>query len=285
MPSHSVIGVDLGGTKVSVGRIGDGVIQQVVTRPVSASAAAEVVLDEICSCIDAVLDDAVVGIGCGVPSLVDVDEGIVYAVENIPSWQRVPVKRYLEQRFSLPAYVNNDANTFALGEAYFGVGKGVRHLVGVTLGTGMGTGVVINGHLYCGANCGAGEIGMIPREGGILEHFCASQFFSERAGASAKTLHDRALAGDQESRSVFAAYGREVGTALMMVMYAYDPEMIVLGGSITRALPLFSASMYKRLEDYAYQHALARTRIVPSETDNVALLGAAALYYDAQPQR
>jgi glucokinase len=83
---------------------------------------------------------------------VDVEKGIVYSVINIPSWHEVPLKQILEDRFGLPVFVNNDANCFAMGELYYGSGRGYRHLVGLIVGTGLGAGIVVNGRLYSGAN-------------------------------------------------------------------------------------------------------------------------------------
>ena len=145
-----------------------------------------------------VFDSSVVGIGCGVPSVVDVAEGIVFEVQNIPSWKEIHLKAALEDRFGVPAAVNNDANAFAVGEHVFGKGLDFRNLVGMTLGTGLGTGVIIEGRLYSGANCGAGEIGMMAHKGLTLEDYCSGQFFSREgtcvAGDESST--GRARAGE-----------------------------------------------------------------------------------------
>jgi len=282
MAVPAIVGVDLGGTSVRAARVLDGKVLARAARPVPAAAAADVVLDAVLATAAEVIDDSVGGIGCGVPSVVDVARGIVYAVENIPSWREVPLKDAFERRFDRSAFINNDANAFAVGELHFGAGRSFRHLVGVTLGTGLGAGVVIDRRLYSGPNCGAGEIGSIPYRDGTIEQYCAGPFFRREAGVGGDVLCGRAERGDAGALRLFHAYGRELGHAIMTVLYAYDPELIVLGGSIARAFAYFEAGMRERLADFAYQHALAGVKIVRSELADAALLGAAALYLDAR---
>ena len=277
----AILGVDLGGSGVRVGKVRAGELERFAAAPISGRERAEVVAGEIFRAIDGVIDAEVAGIGCGVPSVVDVERGIVYSVENIPAWQEVPLKDDLERRYGVPAYVNNDANAFAVGELHFGHGRGHRHLVGLTLGSGLGAGVVIDGRLYIGANCGAGELGAVPYREHTIEHYCAAPFFQREAGASGEEVHRRALAGDADALELFARFGDALGHAMLLVLYAYDPEMIVLGGSLSQALPFFETTMRERLEGYAFPHALERLRVVRSEVENAAVLGAAALYLDA----
>lgn len=278
---QAVLGIDLGGTQVRVGKVRGGALERSIAAPISSRERAEVIAGEIFRAIDGVFDDEVAGIGCGVPSLVDVERGVVYSVENIPAWREVPLKDELESRYGVPAHVNNDANAFAVGELYFGQGRGYQNLVGVTLGTGLGAGVVIRGHLYSGANCGAGEIGAIPYREHTIEYYCSGAFFQRAAGVSGETVFLRAQAGDADALRLFAQFGDDFGHAVMVVLHAYDPELIVLGGSISRAFPLFAPAMHERLRDFSYPHALERLRITRSEIENVAILGAAALYLDA----
>jgi glucokinase len=279
--NEAVLGVDLGGSRVRVGKVRAGALERHEARRISGHARRDVVLGEIFQAVDQVFDDDVAGIGCGVPSVVDVGRGVVYAVENIPSWHEVPLKDELERRYGVPAAINNDANAFAVGELHFGKGRGRRNLVGMTLGTGLGAGVVIDGRLYNGANCGAGELGAIPYREGSIEQYCAGPFFEREAGVGGNVVFQRAREGDAEALRLFAAYGRELGYAVMVALYAYDPELIVLGGSISRAFPFFERGLRERLREFAYQHALERLEIACSEIEHVAVLGAAALYLNA----
>jgi glucokinase len=285
MAAPTIVGVDLGGTSVRAARVQDGEIIARVARKVPSEAAADVVLGEVLATVAEVIDDSVAGIGCGVPSVVDVERGIVYTVEHIPSWREVALKDAFEQRFGRQAFINNDANAFAVGELHFGRGRGYRHLIGVTLGTGLGAGVIIDGRLYSGANCGAGEIGAIPYRDDTIEQYCASHFFRREAGAGGDVVCERAERGNAEALRLFHAYGRELGHAIMTILYAYDPELIVLGGSIARAFRFFEAGMREKLREFAYQHTLARVTIAPSELADAAILGAAALYLDARAAR
>ena len=281
MAEPTIIGVDLGGTKVSVGAVADGEVRRMARRDVPSEEAAEVVLASIVDTIAEVFDSSVVGIGCGVPSVVDVAEGIVFEVENIPSWREVHLKAALEERFGVPAAVNNDANAFAVGEHVFGKGRGFRHLVGMTLGTGLGTGVIIGGRLYSGANCGAGEIGMMAHKGLTLEDYCSGQLFPREYGAAGEVVFGRARAGDAEALAAFERYGRELADAVMVALYAYDPEALILGGSISSAFEYFEAGLREGLRAFAYPHVVERLLIASSELENAAVLGAAALYVDA----
>jgi glucokinase len=285
MADEIIIGVDLGGTKVSVGAVADGEVRRMARRDIPSEEAAEVVLASIVGTIGEVFDSSVVGIGCGVPSVVDLDEGIVFEVENIPSWREVHLKAALEDRFGVPAAVNNDANAFVVGEHVFGKGRGFRHLVGMTLGTGLGTGVIIEGRLYSGANCGAGEIGMMAHKGMTLEDYCSGQLFPREYGAPGEVVFGRARAGDAEALAAFERFGRELAEAVMVALYAYDPEALILGGSISSAFEYFEAGLRQGLEAFAYPHVVERLLIARSELENAAVLGAAALFIDAAGDR
>ena len=284
MASGTIVGIDLGGTNVRAGRVRGDVIEELGTRRISAQAAESQVLREIFETVDQVYDDTVVGIGCGVPSLVDVDRGIVYSVEKIPSWREVALKDRLEGRFGVTAVINNDANAFAVGELHFGKARGHRNVVALTIGTGLGAGIVIDGRLHSGGNCGAGEIGAMPHRGQTIEYYCSGEFFQREAGEPGHRTFARAERGDEEALRLFHRFGVELGHAILIVLYAYDPDLIVLGGSISRTYRLFAEGMRERLQSYAYQHALERLTIAVSEIDNIAVLGAAALYLDARSQ-
>lgn len=277
----TIIGIDLGGTKVSVGAVTNGAVERVVRREVPSQEAADVVLAEIFDAIGEVFDATVMGIGCGVPSVVDVEEGVVYDVENIPSWKVMPLKAALQDRFRVPASVNNDANAFAVGEHVFGAGRDYSDVVALTLGTGMGTGVIVRGRLYSGVNCGVGEIGMIAHKGLTLEDYCSGPFFSREYGAAGDDIYRRARAGDTEAVAAFDRFGAELSEAVMIALYAYDPQAVIFGGSISAAFDLFEAGLRRGLERFAYRRVIEKLVMMPSTLGNSAVLGAAALYVDA----
>ena len=285
MASEAIIGVDLGGTNVRVGVVRGRSIEAQYSRRISGHASEDQVLEETFDSVDRVFDQEVVGIGCGVPSVVDVERGIVYTVENIPSWREVHLKARLEERYGVEAFINNDANAFAVGELHFGKGRGFRDIVGLTIGTGLGAGLVLDGRLYSGRNCGAGEIGEIPYRDHKIEYYCSGEFFRREAGEPGDVVYARAQKGETEAVRLFETFGYEVGHAVMTVLYAYDPEIVIFGGSISKAFPLFVGGMRKRLERFAYQHALERLTIAVSEAADIAVLGAAALYLDARGRK
>ena len=243
MKMQTIIGVDLGGTNVRAGKIVGQKMAAYQARAITSHGSRNLVLQEVRATIAAVLDSQVSAIGIGVPSLVDVDEGIVYTVGNIPAWKEVPLKKYLEQHFGIPVHINNDANCFALGELYFGAGRSFQHMVGMILGTGLGAGIIINGRLYCGRNCGAGEIGKIGYKEHTIEYYCSGQFFQHRYGLDGGILYKRARLGDRHALEIFNAFGDNLGHALMIALYAYDPEIIVLGGSVSKAWLFFEKAM------------------------------------------
>ncbi len=285
MTGETIIGVDLGGTKVSAGRVEKNRVVANVTSEISAEASEKSVLRRVVQAIEKVFLPSVAGIGVGVPSLVDVEEGIVYNVQNIPSWKEVPLKRILEDRFERPAFVNNDANCFAVGEKHFGKGKKYQNLVGLTIGTGLGAGIIIDGRLYSGSNCGAGEFGSIPYQDSILEHYCSGQFFTGEHGIKGSELYQRAGQGDKAALEIFRQFGGHMGEAVMIIMLAVDPEAIILGGSVARAFAFFEEAMREKLKSFPYPHAVRRLAIETSTEPQVAILGAAALYYDARARK
>lgn len=281
MSDPAVIGVDLGGTNVRAGIVDGGRLADVRSVAVRSQGSERDVLEDMFGAIDAVMRKDVAGIGAGVPSVIDLKAGIVYDVQNIRSWKKVPLKAHLEERYGLPAYVNNDANCFAAGEKYFGKAKPFDHAVGLILGTGLGAGVIANGRLYSGANCGAGEFGMLPYLDQNFEAYASGQFFERVHGVTGRELSGRAERGDERALAIFAEFGGHLGEAVKAICYAVDPEVIVLGGSVSRSARFFQAAMWDAFQSFAYSITRERLKVEVSETENIAILGAAALYYDA----
>jgi glucokinase len=278
---ETVIGVDLGGTNVRAGRVEGGRLAGVRSVAIRSRGTERDVVEDVFGAIDAVMREGVAGIGAGVPSVIDLRSGVVYDVQNIPSWKKVPLKDYLEERYHLPAYVNNDANCFAAGEKYFGKAKPYDHAVGLILGTGLGAGVIANGRLYSGTNCGAGEFGMLPYLDRNFEAYASGQFFERVHGLSGRELAGRAERGEPGALGIFAEYGRHLGEAVKAICYAVDPEAIILGGSVSKSFRFFREAMWETFQGFAYSVTKDRLKIDVSDTENIAILGAAGLYYDA----
>ena len=281
MSGPVVVGIDLGGTNVRAGLVADGGLRDVRSVPVRSRGSVEDVLEDLFGAVDAVMRDDVAGIGAGVPSVIDLATGTVFDVQNIPSWKKVPLKARLEERYRRPAFVNNDANCFAAGEKYFGKIRPYDNAVGLIVGTGLGAGIIANGRLYSGANSGAGEFGMLSYLDRNLEAYASGQFFERVHGLSGRELAARAERGDAPALAIFAEFGHHVGEAVKAICYAVDPEIIVLGGSVSRSFRFFRAALWEAFQTYAYSLAKERLRIEVSETEGIAILGAAALYFDA----
>ncbi len=280
MTEKHIIGVDLGGTNIRVGKVKNNNIVDNYSQQISSNESEEKVLDEIIASIYKTYDDYVIGIGVGVPSIVDVGKGIVYDVQNIPALKEVHLKQILQEEFKVPVYINNDANCFVVGEKYFGAAKDYNNVIGLTIGTGLGAGIYTDGRLYLGANCGAGEFGMLPYKDGIYEDFCSGKYFLNLLKTTGKEIFYKAEMGDKEAISIFSNFGIHVGNAITAIMLAVDPELIVIGGSVSIAYKYFKESIKKVLDNFPYQNSIKRLKIVKSNLEQVAILGAAALYFE-----
>lgn len=274
------IGVDLGGTKIYSARFEDGKIVAVSLDKTPSKGSKEILFEALENSIRSVWSDDVGGIGIGVPSVVDRKEGIVYNVVHIPGLDVFPLAELIGNSFSRPVYVDNDANCFALGERVMGVGKNYENFVGLTLGTGLGGGIIQNGRLLQDRNCGSGEFGMLPYQNNVLEYYCSGSFFKNVYGVDGREMNKRAQDGDQEALEAYQQLGKHVAAAVKMVVFTVDPEMIVFGGSLAKSYVLFEKSMYEYLNDFPYPRSIERLRIFFSDAKVSAVVGAAALCPD-----
>ncbi|QIP17063.1 ROK family protein [Spirosoma aureum] len=271
------IGVDLGGTNARVGLVDNGTIVRQRSMVLQDKDSLSATLAQLIDLIRPFVESSVNSIGIGVPSVVDIDRGIVYNVANIPSWEEVALRDILEKEFDLPVFVNNDVNCFILGEHQFGLAQGYRSAVGMAIGTGLGSGVVIDNQLYTGSNCGAGEIGLLPYLDKNIESYAAGDFFESVHHTTALEASQAALLGEPNALKLWDEFGKHFGNAVKVVLYTYDPEVIILGGSIAKAFPFFRTTMFESMADFAYPVTLRRLKIFQSQNENIALLGAAAL--------
>ena len=282
MADQKVIGLDLGATNIRGGLIHRNSISQMHSRRIQSEGTVEEVLDDIYAIIDLLIDKEVMAIGIGVPSVVDVDRGIVYDVQYIPSWKEVHLKKILEKRYHVPVFVNNDANCFVLGEYYFGKGAGMDNLVGLTIGTGLGAGIIINQRLYAGPNCGAGEFGMVDYLDHCFEYYASGQYFQNVYQTDGQLVFERAKAGDKQAQQYYAEMGTHLGNAIKMILYTYDTSLIIFGGSVRHAYPFFGRTMWERINTFAFTKSLTKFRIELSSLENSGILGAAGLYFNAK---
>jgi glucokinase len=164
-----------------------------------------------------------------------------------------------------------------LGEHKYGAAHAYSSVVALALGTGLGAGIIINGELYNGHNCGAGEIGYIPYLDRNFEFYSSGMIFEGHFNSTAFKMHEEAKKGNQLAIGQWEEYGVHLGNVIKAVMYTYDPEAILLGGSISQAYPFFEKSIFSALSDFQFPESLKKIRIFRSELENAALLGAAAL--------
>lgn len=280
MKEKTILGVDLGGTNIRVGKISNDNLLDVSSLKITSTGPGKEVLKEILSSVYKLFDKSVIGIGVGVPSVVDVKKGIVYDVQNIPSLKKVYLKKILEDEFKVPAYINNDANCFAAGEKYFGIGKNYKNIVGLTIGTGLGAGIYANGKLYNGANCGAGEFGLLPYKDSDYEHYCSSHFFRNIYNTNGEDVYKKAIRDDKSAIKIFREFGKHLGNAVSSIILSVDPEIIIIGGSISKSFRFFKKSMYSVFGDFPYQNSIKKLKITVSKLTQGPVLGAAALYLE-----
>jgi glucokinase len=278
---QTLIGIDFGGTNMRVGLINDDKIIETSTKKVNKTGSSDDIFNDLVKMIEAVIGKHTMGIGIGIPGIVDVEKGIAYDLVNIPQWKEIHLKSLLEKKFNIPVSVNNDANCFAAGEKYYGKARNAKSCIGLIIGTGMGAGVIVNNKLFEGHNCGAGEFGCISYLNQNYEYYCSGKYFTNMYNVTAYDAAQRALHGDREAIRMYNEFGVHVGEALKMIIYAYDPELIILGGSVSNSFDLFKTSMYETLNSLLFKNTLKNLKIEVSEMNNVAIYGAAALYYNS----
>lgn len=271
------IGIDLGGTNIRIGQVKDGDIIKKVSAPSPSKQGLEESIEYLKRTIDQCMTPECKSIGIGVPSVLDSEKGIVYNVTNIPAWIEVPLKDILESHYDCPVYINNDSNCFTLGEKRFGEGKPFKNMVGITLGTGVGAGIIVNNELYGGSNTGAGEIGCVPYLDATYEDYCGSNFFTTHHQITGAEAAERAAAKDPAALAIWDDYGMHLGNLIKATLFVYDPDAIIFGGGIAGAYPFFSRAMKEAMQSFPYPQSLKNLQIRLSVNPDIAILGAAAL--------
>jgi glucokinase len=243
----------------------------------------------------------VTGAGVGVPGVIQMDRGIVVKSPNFPDWNNLPIRDELEKALHIPVFIENDANAAALGEQWRGAGRGIDSMILLTLGTGVGGGIVLNGQIWQGADGMAGEIGhmtLIPggRQCGCGNTGCLEMYASARgivqsyreaverngkSGApetSSEQVFQAARDGDAAAGSVMRDMGRMLGIGIANLINIFNPQMIVIGGGVKDAWHLFTGAMREEIRKRAFRVPAERTKIVPSVLgDDAGMVGAAAV--------
>jgi glucokinase len=277
MNNKAFIGVDIGGTGITAGLIEDGKIvnkEQVDTLP---QRSANEILESLYAVINKVLTKNVVGIGLGVPGYLDVKQGKIILINNIPAFSGLNIADKVSEKFNLPVKINNDANCFVLGESLFGPGANYETVVGLTCGTGLGGGIVINGKVLSGVYGGAGELGLLPYCDTIFEDYCSGKFFENNYNKSGKELYELACNGNDKAVEAFNKFGMHLGHLIRQVMYFAAPEAIIIGGSIANSFDMFKPYLDSYLAEMPEKHLPVNTKIIRAELSDAALFGAASL--------
>jgi len=219
-----------------------------------------------------------IGVSCGGP--LDSQKGIILSPPNLPGWDNIPLKDILEKEFKLPVNLQNDANAGALAEWKFGAGKGYRNLIFLTMGTGMGAGLILNNKLYCGTNDLAGEVGHIRlnKDGpigynkrGSFEGFCSGGGIAQlakkkfRKNLTAETVGQAALKGDKAALSIIKESAHYLGQGLAILIDTLNPEIIVIGGIAVRLRDLILSTAREVVRKEALPLAAERCKIVPAK--------------------
>jgi len=220
-------------------------------------------------------------VSLGVPTVVD--KGRLLPCDNLPTMAGVAIGQELQRSVNLPVMLFNDATCFTMGEWWMGAGKGAQNFCGVTLGTGIGLGLVINGQIYRGSHGYAGEIWKSPFASGRVEDVVKGktigQIYQQQSGQLLAEEQIAKLAEGKEPHAIstFMEFGVSLGKVLSWIVNLLDPEIVALGGSAAKSFPFFESTLFKTLK----ANTVARNvRIVPSSLgDKAALIGAAKLYY------
>jgi glucokinase len=278
MEHAPILGIDIGGTSITAGIVVSNQIIRQYEVTTNARGNYRDVLDPLFSLIQ---DDASATfdyIGVAVPGFLDVKAGIVKKINNIPGLTNVPVSAYISEVLGKPVRIENDANCFVLGEYYFGEAGRYDHVIGITLGTGLGGGIIIDRKIYSGKLGGAGEFGLLPYLDGIAEQYCSGQFFLNHCKATGKKLFALAESGDPHALKCFDEFGKHLGLLLKYLSLCFAPQAMILGGTIAKAFDYFSPAIERHISTLYKNLGLDPPGIIRARQENAGLLGAAALW-------
>lgn len=281
----NIIGIDLGGTSIKTGLVSPtGKILKKYEMPTEARKGTKAVINNIIYSIEKVKSGKIAGIGIGSPGPMDYRKGMIINPVNLP-FRNLPLKNIIQDKLKIKTYLDNDANCFALGEAVFGSGKKYENVVGITLGTGFGGGFIINKKIFHGRN-NATEFGhmTIKFDGlkaksgnhGDIEEYAAARGVTRLYDGknSPYSIYKLAVKGNKKAKKAFEAMGHYLGIELTNLLYAFDPEIIVIGGKISNSWKFFSKKMNETIRKRYFAKPCP---VVKSKLNDAGILGAAAL--------
>lgn len=285
-----VLGVDLGGTAIKLGRFAaDGTCLHTLTIPTPQPATPEAVVNAIATAVTELdPNQQAIAIGVGTPGPADALGRIARVAINLAGWQDVPLAEWLEAKTGRPAIIANDANCAGLGEAWLGAGRWYQHLILLTLGTGVGGAMILNGKLFTGHHGTAGELGLITLNPdgpscnsgnqGSLEQYVSVQAIRRRTGQEPSELGALALAGDRAALNFWQDYGKDLGAGLASLIYILTPEVVIIGGGVSASAEFFFPAMQAEIERRVLPSSRAGLQLLQAELGNQAgIVGAAKL--------
>ena len=301
MQSKFILAIDLGGTNLKIGLLNSSfkILRKHVLSTkshVSKGALIKAIIDSVntIAASSGVRKSEIIGLGVGLPGPIDVQKGLVHFFPNIPGWKEVRLKAILENKLRVPVFLDNDANLMCLAEFKLGAAKNTTNAVCLTLGTGVGAGIIIDGTLYRAKTFAAGEIGHIPINesgprcncGGIA---CVETYVgNKRIVALARkmfgrdipleTLSNMARKGNKKALALWRTIGAHLGTALVGVVNLLNPDCIVIGGGVAKAGKVLFDSVKNVVASHAMKIQARHVKIVKSKLGSDAgLIGAAIL--------
>jgi glucokinase len=314
MNNEIILSVDLGGTNLRVSAVDrDGKIlfrtRRDTPNTIDATHIVTAITDDAEKCREAVKSQGeVLAIGTVVPGTVNVERGIIRKAPNVTSLSGFAITDAIENRLNLPCILENDANAAAIGENWLGASKGVQSSICVTLGTGVGGGIIIDGKILRGIDGTAGEIGHICVEPfgalcgcgstGCVEQYSSAtavkrlavelgekypnSLLSEKTDFTSLEIYQAGKSGDELALEVFRQQGFYLGIALAGLINVLNPEIIVIGGGAAAGWDLFLPYMLEQIKDRAYREPAERAKIVPAQLgDDAGILGAARLAFES----
>jgi glucokinase len=288
---EEVAGIDLGGTNIKIGRFApDGRCIKHFSIPTPQPSTPDAVLEAIWRGLAQLVSsfDKLQAIGICTPGPADATGRIARLAINLDGWQDIPVAGFLQDRTKLPVVVANDGNCAGLGEAWLGAGRGYQNIIMLTLGTGVGGAILLNGKLYTGSHGAAGELGLITlaadgpecksgNRGSLEQHISALAVIRE-TGKEPAAWAALAEAGDPQALEFWRKYGSYLGLGLTSLIYVLTPELVILGGGIAASSKFFLPAVQQEITDRVLLPSRQELKIVNAELGNQAgMLGAAKL--------
>jgi glucokinase len=312
-----IIGIDVGGTSIKFGLVKANRIYREFSLPTFAFENPEKVLSQVELGLNQLLDQLsskeVLGIGIGFPGKVDAERGIVTSAPNFNNWKNVQVRKKLS-KFGFPVFIDNDANCAALGELYFGRGRKLKNFVMVTLGTGVGGGLIFNGQLFRGESGGAGEIGHITIDysgpyckcgkRGCVEAYAGNNYIKQRTiqklheypdslilelvdhnleSIDPKVINDAAKKGDELAIKILKETGYYIGIGLANIANTLDIKNFIIGGGVSNAGPVLIKAIENSIKDHGIKDIVKDVKVLTAQLKNKAgILGSASLVLSNQ---